>query len=140
MRIVTITGPSAGITDQQVWGLSALLVGADLVHHGICEGADHVGHLLALLHHIPIVGHPGVDKGGNPKRRAIIPPEEFAVIRAPKPFLRRNENMVRASTEVIALVKKASFYRSGEWNTINTAIRLHIPVTLVLPDGQTEQP
>lgn len=46
----------------------------------------------------------------------------------------RNGAMVHGAQELVAFVKKPTFYRSGEWMTVGIAQRLHVPVLLrVLP-------
>ena len=45
----------------------------------------------------------------------------------------RNRVMVAGSTELRAVLRKPTFYRSGEWMTVNIANNLRIPVyTLIL--------
>lgn len=139
MRDVCVTGPSTPPSEAQMESLQRLLEGADRVRHGVCVGADRAGHAIALMLGTPVTGHPGVDRSGTPKRRAQIPEGFFDDLREPKWFLDRNRDMAKECTEVVALVKQAGRYRSGEWNTITHARELGKPITLVLPDGTTSR-
>jgi hypothetical protein len=47
-----------------------------------------------------------------------------------EPYRQRNELMVQGSDKLVAFVRSAKFYRSGEWMTINIARRLNIPVEI----------
>jgi hypothetical protein len=51
-------------------------------------------------------------------------------IYVPGGYRKRNEALVRGSDELHAFVKSLTFYRSGEWMTINIARKMGIPTTL----------
>lgn len=134
-RIVTVTGTSTSPSLAQAGALVSLLKEASALHHGVCDGADHLAHVLARGLGVPIYGHPGVDRNGMKKKRALIPDDQFAELYESRWFLDRNRDMVIVSTEVVALVREPEWYRSGEWATIRLGEKLGVPVTLVLPDG-----
>ena len=110
-------------------------MGAGRIHHGCCIGADAAAHWVAVDLGIPVEGHPGCDRNGMPKKRAIL--SRFDLLHGPDWFLTRNETIVRHATELIAVVTQLRPYRSGEWHTIRRAEAHEIPITLILPDGST---
>jgi len=59
--------------------------------------------------------------------------ERVRVIRLPvtsEPYRKRNEAMVTGADLLVAFVKSRSFYRSGEWMTVNIARKLGVEVDL----------
>lgn len=135
MRVVTVTGASAGMNPLQSEALGMKLRGADLVRHGVCVGVDEAAHWIAVRLGIPVEGHPGVTKAGAVKYRAKIDPATFERIWPEEWFLDRNGVMVENSTEVVAVVRSPIWYRSGEWATVTRALARKLPVTLIPPDG-----
>jgi len=135
MRVVTVTGSSAGINPLQREALRAHLMGASLVRHGVCVGVDEVAHWIAYTAGVPIEGHPGLTKGGEVKHRARINEGTFSKLWPEEWFLDRNGIMVEHSTEVVAVVRSPIWYRSGEWATVTRALRRGLPVVLIPPDG-----
>jgi hypothetical protein len=144
VRVVCVTGPSDAsvVTEAQVATLRKLLAGADRLLHGVCVGADMIAHRLALELGVPeIVGYPGCDENGESPKRfyaeyASLGSDVYREFPA-EPYLDRNRRMAEESTEVAAVVRKPTYYRSGEWSTVVRARKLGRPVTLVLPDGST---
>lgn len=134
-RVVTVTGTSGVVTDPQWGALARNLRGATRLRHGVCVGADQAAHVVALGLGIPISGHPGVDRSGNPKKRAKIRASSFDEFEDEIWFLNRNAVMVERSDEVLGVVTAPTFYRSGEWQTLKKAIALGRPCLLLLPDG-----
>lgn len=136
-RDITVTGTSGHVTDAQLEALTLLLENARILRHGVCIGADAAAHLIArVLGGIEIIGYPGVNSAGEVVKRAHL--DGFAELRPEKFFLDRNTDMANECLEVVALVSQehSGRYRSGEWNTILTALRLGKPVTLVHPSGR----
>lgn len=137
--VVTVTGSSTGYTQAQGDTLKDLLASVTLVRHGLCVGGDELAQLIANDLGIPVVAHPGVDKNGKPRKRSKYQDclELFQEILPPEHFLARNLTMVALSDEVIGLVSReqTTYYRSGEWHTINTGLKSGKPVTLIMPSG-----
>jgi hypothetical protein len=52
----------------------------------------------------------------------------------PQSYRFRNEEMVQGADQLVAFVLRATFYRSGEWMTINAAHRMEVRVAMeVIP-------
>lgn len=132
------TGTRKGMTQPQYIMVSQIL--ADLkpleVHHGDCVGADEQFHDMAfnliindtrpqiIIH--PSTHHLRAHKDGD---------EVFDE----KPPLERNRDIVAASAVMIAAPPpKTDHSRGGTWYTINTAIRVKVPIVIVYSDGMYE--
>jgi hypothetical protein len=48
------------------------------------------------------------------------------------PYRIRNEMLVQGATKLFAYLKSDSFYRSGEWMTVNIARQLGVPVEVTV--------
>lgn len=119
MRHIGFTGTRKGLTDFQAMRLATLLdeLGQDAVevHHGDCVGADAEFHEVADNHCFDITIHPPDDDS----RRAFCTSSE---VREPKPYLKRNRDIVDETTILIACPwSTAESQRSGTWSTIRYA-------------------
>lgn len=138
---VVVTGHSSRVSQRQADTLRRLLEGIAekherfFLHHGMCVGADEKAHLIACDLGLPVIGHPGVSTIGESGRRARLDPDTFVLIYEPEEYLTRNGVMVRMADECIGLVHRTTWYRSGEWATINRARAKPIPTTLIPPTG-----
>lgn len=99
-------------------------------HHGDCVGADEAAQQLAKLHYCFLTAHPGA----VPKQlRAFTTGNN--VIRALKPPLARNDEILDESDELLAAPSGPEQLRSGTWSTIRKARRRGLKITLIWPDG-----
>lgn len=90
-----------------------------VAHQAILSG------ILVVELFVPSAGH-------NAKLVEELAPRA-KVIRCPKgrePYRVRNTMMVTGADKLVAFVKQPTFYRSGEWMTVNIARRLGIEVDL----------
>ena len=127
------TGTQAGMTNRQRSRFAQLLdQSVEEFHHGDCIGADEEAHKLTRLT-IPdtkIVIHPP----SNTSKQAFCASDE---IRAPKPYLDRNHDIVDETDELIATPKGfEEELRSGTWATVRYARRKNKKVTIIWPDGR----
>jgi hypothetical protein len=116
---VGFTGTRLGMSDRQREGLQELLqgLGATVLHHGDCIGADADAHHVAEGLGVPIVIHPPT----NGSCRAYC---KSPTIRAPYDYLKRNHNIVDESDVLIAAPEGAEVQRSGTWATIRYARKM----------------
>jgi hypothetical protein len=131
---VGFTGTRIGMTRPQMMGVGALLRSLNPfeVHHGDCVGADADFDMLAKLLDIPVVIHPPE----NPEHRAFC---AGGTILPARPYLDRNEDILRATNLLIATPKEyRNPGRGGTWWTIEKAKERYRKVKLVFPDGSTE--
>lgn len=132
--IVGFTGTRKGMTDAQKKTVTTLLDKYDPieVHHGDCKGADEDFHNLysdpqaTCLHPCNLTD-----------QRAFC---NAAVITKPKDPLDRNRDIVNSVDEMIACPggTKPVVRGSGTWYTIRYSKSQGIPVTIVYPDGSTQ--
>ena len=128
---VGFTGTQKGLTHRQSQELALRLQELPLgstFHHGDCVGADAEAHDIARrLSYNKVVIHPP----SNEKHRAYC---KSAHVLKPKPFLKRNHDIVDASDVLIACPAQAyEVQRSGTWATIRYAKKKHIPVIMIGP-------
>jgi hypothetical protein len=129
---VGFTGSRTGITIVQNAELISLLASlkATEAHHGDCIGADDAFHKAALALEIPIIIHPP-DKDTY---RAFC--EGAIEVKAPKPYLRRNDDIVNSTDVLIGCPKEfQEQFKGGTWYTIHYAQRQGHPITIVYPNG-----
>lgn len=136
MRKVAFTGTSAGLTPEQ---LSALRLQfftrapAEL-HHGMCVGGDAAAHAMAKRYGYRVVGHPGLNKRGEPAGRA--PLLGLDEVLPAKPYLKRNRDIVAGASVLFAAPKgMKEERRSGTWATVRYARQAGVPIVLFWPDG-----
>ena len=136
-RVVGFTGTRAGMTPQQRRRFTELLAGADEFHHGDCLGADEQAHRIAYNLDIPVVIHPPE----NGHQRAWC--KGAVRVEKAKPFLERNHDIVRGSTELIATPKElrepAPGRGQGTWSTVRFARKRGIARATVMPNGQLQE-
>lgn len=135
-RVVGFTGTRAGLTPVQRDRVSALLAGADEGRHGDCVGGDETFHGLCLDAGIPVVLHPPEDARLRAHCRGALRVEPS------KPFLERDKDIVRESTELIAAPKEtrepSSTRGSGTWFTVRYARKRGAPVKIIMPNGELQ--
>lgn len=127
--IVGFTGSRLGMSDWQRHHLRVELhrAGATQLHHGDCIGSDKQAHEIGRQLGLKVVGHPPSADG----LRAFCDCDE---LRPMEPYLVRNRSIVLESELVIGAPDAPPVRRSGTWNTIRLAVRMHVPV-IVLPRG-----
>lgn len=139
---VGFTGTRNGMTDAQKDAFANLLVnlnGPDFCrdaefHHGDCIGADdqaatiaHEGGLFS------VVCHPPADES----HRAFNPYATFTL--EPKTHFARNRDIVNETDVLIVCPLQAERQtRGGTWYTYDYAIKRKKKVTVIFPDGTTE--
>jgi hypothetical protein len=117
------------MTEGQKRALRELLTAytGAILHHGDAIGADAEAHDIAVALGCAIVIHPPQIE----MQRAF---KTAADIRAPKPYLDRNRDIVRESEFLIAAPAEViEELRSGTWATVRYARRLGRPVHRMTP-------
>jgi hypothetical protein len=133
MMQIGFTGTRRGMTDAQRLAVQAIILdlGADVLHHGDCTGADDQADSLARSVGCAVHIHPSV----NPTKRALCFVEGDG-IEEPKPYLQRNRDIVDVVDALIAAPGEfEEQLRSGTWATVRYARARPKPVWVVLPDG-----
>jgi hypothetical protein len=134
---IAFTGTSVGLTGDQRWTLENFFratPGANELHHGVCEGADHAAHLLAQRFGWRTVGYPGVNKRGEAAGRAhgLVLDE----VHPERPYLKRNRDIVAGASLLVATPRGPERMRgSGTWATVRYARQAGVPVLIIWPDG-----
>lgn len=134
MTTYGFTGTHLGMTEPQELVFRRLLPRAapgEEFHHGDCVGSDAQAHQIALEHGFLLVIHPPDD----PSRRAFC--QVRYKVHDPKPFMRRNEDIVVEASELWATPHRpeAALPRSGTWATVRRARKKGIHITIIWPDG-----
>ena len=127
------TGTRMDTTMEQDYVLWKLLkeLRPEELHHGDCIGADMAAHLVTLALRIPPHIHPPIDPSKRSWSRA-----SDEVMYQPKPYLRRNQDIVDATDYLIALPRQDyEIRRSGTWSTVRYARSLHRDIYIIQPDG-----
>jgi len=128
MRI-GFAGTRHGMTERQkiaVRDLLASYAGA-ILHHGDAVGADAEAHDIALALGCAIVIHPPAIETQRAFKTAVE-------IRAAKPYLVRNKDIVRETALLIAApAEPIEQLRSGTWSTVRYARRIRRQVHLLIP-------
>ena len=123
---VGFTGTQHGMSPRQHRKLAAILRGLDVseFHHGDCIGSDAEAHVIAQSLGIRVVVHPPE----NDAKRAFVTLSRGTAqrhaddIRVPRPYLKRNHDIVSACELLIATPKEHHEQRrSGTWATIRFA-------------------
>lgn len=129
---VGFTGTHRGMTDQQQFKLSLMLAHLDIseLHHGDCIGSDAEAHKIAIKSHLTIIIHPPEDD----MERAFCQPGWGTVVLPPRPYMRRNQDIVSACDLLIAMPKQQrERYRSVTWAMIRFARKTGKQVVIVNP-------
>jgi hypothetical protein len=121
--IIAFTGNRYGLTEEQKTGIKNILARTDkpvTVLHGDCVGADTDFHNLCSDLEIDIHVFPPDDD----KLRGF---NQGSVIMRPRPYLKRNEDMIKKCDMLIACPtdKNKEILRSGTWATIRKARKLN---------------
>lgn len=130
---IGFTGTQHGMTVEQKTALEAIFIRLRVkeFHHGDCIGADEEAHEIARGHTDTIVIHPP-DKDD---KRAFCTVAKVNR-REPKPYLKRNEDIVRESDLLIAApYESTEKWRSGTWATVRYARRARVSLMIIQPDG-----
>lgn len=126
------TGTQEGMTRKQRHAVLELIraIEPDEAHHGDCIGADKdFHHLMEGFEDVKIYVHPPLCDDKRAFCEGIILPA--------KDYLVRNQDIVRASTVLIATPKEyEEQVRSGTWATARYAWKANKPIHIVLPDGR----
>lgn len=89
------------------------------LHNGCCVGSDYTAALIAHELGIPIVFHPPTKQDKMADLSNLM---EQATFLEPKPYLKRNKDIVDCSTLLLATPRnQAEELRSGTWQTIRYA-------------------
>jgi hypothetical protein len=129
---VGFTGTQEGMTqDQRVAVFDECDdLWPDEVDHGLCVGADEQFHDLVDANLNAVInGHP-------PSNRSKMSERVCDVLHPPKPYLKRNHDIVDASDRLIAAPRlMCEEQRSGTWSTVRYARTLRRPIAVCWPDG-----
>jgi len=127
--MIGFTGNRFGLTDDHKYGIKTILDAYQniTVIHGDCVGADTEFHNLCIEY-----------RNNNPNKQLnihIYPPDDDKlrgfnngdVIMPVKPYLKRNEDIVKKCDVLIAcpIDKNKEVLRSGTWSTIRKARKLN---------------
>jgi hypothetical protein len=133
---IGFTGSQHGLTSPQRAELKVLLdrLKPELVVHGACIGADDWFDQLAAKLRIPRLVFPGNVPAKRVHDDELIHRSATVEIRAPKPMLNRNKDIVRNSDLLIACPRQAhEVIRSGTWATVRFALHTNVEVYMVWP-------
>ena len=132
---IGFTGTQRGMTERQRQALSCALdeLHATALHHGDCIGADAQAHDVAVAMGCEIVIHPPVTETKRAWKLA-------ARIHAPKTYLARNKDIVRATEMLVATpAEDIEHLRSGTWSTVRFARKIGRVVWVILPNGEVRK-
>lgn len=134
------TGTSKGMTQRQRATVRYLFSELKLteLHHGDCIGADAEVHrdVTEVYVDIEVVVHPPT----TGVKRAFCAPRRNVYVLDPKPYLKRNRDIVKAAVDgVIAapkdFVQPKNLRGQGTWTTISYARQAKRRLWVVFPDG-----
>jgi len=136
--MIGFTGTREGLTPLQMENLRKVLKsliqhGLTELHHGDCVGADKAVDTLAQELGLKRVIHPP----DSITLRAFCQGE---VVLPPKPYLQRNQDIVRARRILVACPKELTEQqRSGTWSTVRFARKVGVRTLLLFPDGTVRE-
>lgn len=145
--IVAFTGPShlTDIQERHVQMRMSIMEAPTVVRTGAAMGADTVAALQAVslwpqIDHVVFVPHaphnPHILPILHGKARAF---KAYACPEGSSPALsyrKRNELMVTDCDLLVAFLTSPTFYRSGEWMTVNIAKKLGVDISYyILPNA-----
>lgn len=128
---VGFSGTRTGMSAAQRAAFSDLLVrvGAQVLHHGDCVGADSDAHDAARELGLRVVGHPPVD----PRLRAWRDCDE---LRDEFEYLVRNGHIVAESSLLVATpAEPVEQPTGGTWWTVRRARERQVGCVVIAPDG-----
>ena len=135
--VLGFTGSRNGMTPEQADKVIELIRQIEPVQaiDGMCIGSDaefaKICKKLGIFTH----GFPGHYKN-NPSDRSMVDPEGRDVMQPSQPHLERNRQIVGSSDAMIATPAGDDFKARGGTNfTIKYAIKMGVPIYIVLPDG-----
>ncbi len=131
---VGATGTRHGCTQEQLAALRRVLRGLPgrALHHGDCLGFDDEVHGVARELGYRVVVRP-------PTEQALAAGHQGDERREPRPYLARNEDILRDTEVLVACPEGPETTRSGTWSTVRRARQLHRPIITVWPDGRVER-
>lgn len=139
LLVAGFTGTREGMTDEQQAALREMLALSDVLKHGDCQGADEEAHNIMLA----------LGRGLVSKFIEIHPPYHIEMrawcnganqVFKPRPYLERNQDIVKSSTVLIAAPKGfEEEERSGTWSTVRYAKSCGKPIRIIFPDGKVER-
>jgi len=135
MDVIGFTGSQKGMTPkarQSLYDLFMKVNGVDF-HHGDCVGSDEQAHHLASSLQYSIAIHPPE----NDEKRAFCQPTLDGRMFPAKDYLDRNQDIVDASTYLMATPNSYKERRrgSGTWATIRRARKKGIRISIIYPNG-----
>jgi hypothetical protein len=113
----------------------AALGPADEIRTGMADGVDTVAALISMRT-LPTARHTLYQP--HARHNAQLPtrlPDNIEIVACPdgpEPYRIRNRMMVEGADELIAFVRSHTFYRSGEWMTINLAKAHRVRIEMAL--------
>jgi len=131
--IYGFTGSHEGMTLNQAIRVDMFLRAdfseINLFHHGDCIGADNQAAILADQNGWITVAHPPIKE----YRRAF---HISNIILDPKPYLKRDRDIAKESSTLIATPKTIfEVKRSGTWTTVRYAREIGRRTILIYPNG-----
>ena len=143
IKKIGFSGPREGMTNEQLIQIHMLLgelqssAGAKEATHGMCIGSDAQFHDQAKGFGYFVIGCPGVTAFGVMKFRSTVEPD---LVLPAKPFLIRNQDIVRESDLIIATPSQRveQGRGSGTWATIRYARYAQKPLIIIWPDGTSK--
>lgn len=139
--ILGFTGTRNKLTNAQIgWLVDALNTDTDrveAVHHGACVGADAYIHKTFLDIGVPIIVHPPSNE--RLLDTSCLVPHRLITVLPAEPYLIRNQAIVAACTELLAMPSEPEGPTGGTWYTVHFADRMMKSATIVFPDGQVER-
>lgn len=134
---IGITATRKGLTEPQLERLKLEVLNVQVeeqphtFHHGDCVKGDEAFHNL-VKGWGRVVVHPPLD----PKLRAFCNDGVIVVIRKPKPYMMRN-NDIAHEVDILFVCPKGfkQELRSGTWSTFRMAKAIGKTVVIIYPDG-----
>lgn len=137
---VGFTGSRKMPTNWQQQRLLELLVflqgqGAVCLHHGDCVGGDAIAHALAVRAGFEsiTIHPPTIEKLRAFCWKQVPCPPKGISIHEPAPYLSRNDDIVHASSILIAVPKGQEVVRSGTWATVRHARAQEMTIYIIYP-------
>jgi hypothetical protein len=131
---IGFTGTQRGMSPAQIVALTDMLRArfkeGNKFHHGDCIGADQQASEIARTIGYEIHCHPPV----NESKRAFT---EYDAVYEAEDYLIRNANIVHSADALIGTPNNfKNVTKSGTWWTIRRAMKAHLPIHIIYPDGR----